>query len=417
MLIVATLLSIADHLYLYLACLVLAGALGTGLNYIFLRRYVSGLLLLQLSFVFNSAIIFFGCFRGTISVFRVGHFFFYELTVVVGIYWVYRKILRHRERLFEQLSHWNAPAVSALLVSFNGVLFGLYMVVVIGNEGGSRIEFMTASWFSFFRPVMSILAPLSFFFPLYLLDCGKRFLPSTIMASSILSSVASGSKGNLLFGSVSALLLYQELKGARLVIPRALKFSLVLLIALAGMVTLGRLEVDGAELAQRFVRFGESTILVYYADDPTTAAAGVSMLAKIHRGVARVLGDSSAADVDTLFGFALSHEDNNGSSFTGPNAAIPSYMLCNYSGWQNIVGFASILGYLAIVAWFVKRLVGRQVLILLLPFAVTSLNAFVQDYYQGMSDVTLILMAALAMTGFGITALACRGERITRGAA
>jgi hypothetical protein len=129
---------------------------------------------------------------------------------------------------------------------------------------------------------------------------------------------------------------------------------------------------------------------------------------------AKLLGDGSAADIDTAFGFALNREDNGANDFTGPNAQISSYMRCNYSGWENLIGLASIFGYLAVVTWFVEYCVHRQGArgVLLLPFAVASLNGFLQDYYQGMSDVTLMLAAILLLAWIGVTTLACRGVSI-----
>jgi len=159
--------------------------------------------------------------------------------------------------------------------------------------------------------------------------------------------------------------------------------------------------------------------MVYYSDDPTAAASGVSTFAKIHRGAAKVLGDKSAADVDTLFGFALSRLHYGANTFTGPNAQLSSYMLCNYSGWDNLIGLASILGYLAIVAWFCNAVLYRRETetVMLLPFAIVSLNSFSQDYYQGMSDVTVIGIAGLAFAWVRVMTFACRGARSVRGTA
>ena len=414
MLLVGTLTAIADHLLVYLASLLLAGGMGIGVNYIFLRRYVSGLMFLQISFVFNTAIILFGWASGALSLYRVAHFFFYQLTAVIGIYWVYRRILRNRAWIFERLRQLNVTAVSVLLVAFNLALVGLFFCFVVQNEGASRIEFMAEGWFSFCRPLMSILTPLSFLLPLYLLDCGYRWLPLSILASSVMSNIASGSKASFVFGVIGALLLYQDLKGARLVIPRALGLFLFVAMALSAVFALERLDVNLLALAERFIRFGESTILVYYAEDPSVAASGVSTLAKVHRGAAKLLGDGSAADIDTAFGFALNREDNGANDFTGPNAQISSYMRCNYSGWENLIGLASIFGYLAVVTWFVEYCVHRQGArgVLVLHFAVASLNGFLQDYYQGMSDVTLMLAAILLLAWIGVTTLACRGVSI-----
>src|SRR5260370_14183273 len=217
-------------------------------------------------------------------------------------------------------------------------MLGLPLIFVAGNNGASRIEFMTASWFSYFRPIMSILVLLSFLFPLYLLDCGHRFLPLSILASSVISNVASGSKASFVFGIVGSLLLYQDLKGSRIVIPRALRFALLIVMSLSGALALVRLNVSMADLADRFVKFGESTIMVYYSDDPSAASSGVSTLAKVHRGVAKLLGDSSANDIDTLFGFSLSGLEYRGPSLPSPTTPISCYMLFNYSLFGDLNG-------------------------------------------------------------------------------
>src|SRR5260370_27923420 len=171
MLVVITLIALWDHLWVYLASLLLAGMIGVGVNYVFLKTYVSGLVFLQTSFVFNTAIILFGWRLGAVPPFLVAHFLVYEFSVILGTYWVYRNILRHRTGLFQAFRKLPYRAIAPLLVSFNCVMLVLSLIFVAGNNGASRIEFMTASWFSYFRPIMSILVPLSFLFPLYLLDC------------------------------------------------------------------------------------------------------------------------------------------------------------------------------------------------------------------------------------------------------
>jgi hypothetical protein len=410
MLLLSTLLSISDHLWVYSVCLLIAGLMAVGLNYLFLRRYVSGLISLQISFAFNAAIILFGWATDAVSVVRGLHFFLYQLLVAVGIYWVYRNMLQHRVTLLSRLHRLTVATLSAILLLFNLALFCLFLGTVVQNEGSSRIEFMTTSWFSFIRPVMSIVTPLSFFVPFYLFDRGRRLLPVLILASSVICNVASGSKASFIFAMIASVMLYRDLKGSRLAVPQRMKLALVLVTSLSALLTLQRLDVDLVALGQRFVRFGESTIMVYYSDIPTAAASGVSTLAKIHRGGAKLLGDASAADVDTIFGFALSSEDNGAHNFTGPNAQVSSYMFCNYSGWENLIGVASILAYLAVLQGFMKGLISRQAPggVLILPFLVASLNSFLQDYYQGMSDVTLLVMLGVAQAAIGITRFACR---------
>ncbi len=94
-------------------------------------------------------------------------------------------------------------------------------------------------------------------------------------------------------------------------------------------------------------------------------------------------------------------------------------MLCNYSGWDNVIGLASIIGYLAVLKWFVTHFVCKQGTgtMMLLPFVVASLNAFPQDYYQGMSDLTLIVILVLAVGWTGVATFACHGAGSAHGAA
>ena len=411
--VISALSAISDHIAAYLVFLFLAGLIGIGLNYIFLRKYTSGLIYVQISFAFNTAIICFGWWNGNVTLFHAVHYFIYEMTVVVGVYWVYRKILKGRDRLFEGLQQLNIRNVSALLVIYNVAISLMVIKYVIGIGGASRIGYMTAPWFSFVRPIMFILDPLIYLFPIYLLDHGKRLLPVLILASTVFASILGGSKASYLYGVLIMSLFYEDLKGGHLVIPRALKSALVIGLAFSAVFALVRLHEGMTSMAERLVLTGESTIEVYYSDDPTSAAFGVSTLAKIHRGVAKVLGDRSANDPDTLFGFALNRVEYGANTYTGPNAAIASYMLCNYSGWENLIGFASIFCYLAIVTWFYKQFIYRRrqatSRIILLPFVVCSLYTFPQDYNVGMSSITFMCIFTLVSAWISIATIACKG--------
>lgn len=412
MLVFKTLAAVADHLEVYLACAALAAGLVMGMNFYYVRRWIGGMVLLQIYFVFNTAIILFGCWSGEVAGARVLHFLAYELATLAGIYWLYRKILRHRTALLKQLERANSGTVSLCLLLFNAVLCAINFQYAAA-PGASRIEFMTASWFSFFRPIMTVLLPLGYFFPIYLLDRGRRLLPLLLLGSSVTANVLAGSKASFLYGVVCALLFYEDLKGARLKLSKTLSLFLFASLMLTAGLALARLNVTLADMAERFVRTGESTIMVYYSSDPRAAAAGLSTLAKIHRGGAKLLGDASAADIDTLFGFALSRVEYGAHNFTGPNAQISSYMLCNYAGWANLIGAASILAYLALVDWFCRAFVfpGAAGKVFFLPFVVVSLNSFPQDYYQGMSDLTVIGLAALVLASAGVAAMAAKHAR------
>jgi hypothetical protein len=413
--VISALSAISDHIAAYFVCLFLAGLIGIGLNYIFLKKYTSGLLFVQISFAFNTAIILFGWWNGNVTLFRVAHYFIYEMTVVVGVYWVYRQILKGRTKLFKGFQQLNINTVSAILVIYNIAISLMIIKYVIGNRGVSRIEYMQASWYSYVRPIIFILDPLSYLFLIYLLDRGKRVLPMLILVSTVSASILGGSKASYLYGVLITLLFYRDLKGRPLVIPRALKSAFVIGLAFSALLTLVRLHEDMTSMAERFVLTGESTIEVYYSADPTAAASGVSTFAKIHRGVAKVLGDRSANDPDTLFGFALNIVEYGVNTFTGPNAAIPSYMLCNYPGWENLIGLASIFCYLAIITWFYERFIYRRrqatPRVIFLPFVVGCLTAFPQDYNYGMSCVTLICILSLSFAWISLAVAASQNAR------
>ena len=287
-------------------------------------------------------------------------------------------------------------------------------------EGGSsRIAYMTTSWYSFLRPIVFIFGPFTMLLPIYLLDRGKRLLPLSLIAATLPAEVFSGSKASFLFSSaLFAYLLYRDIKGTRINISWRFKGVLIVVFALVAVATLARLNESMVEMGERMVRTGKSTVLVYYSDDPSAAAQGVSTLAKIHRGVARALGDRSAADPDTLFGFALSKIAYGSNDLTGPNAQISSYMMCNYSGWRNIIGLSSIVAYLFSVLLFYKIYIyspgeGKNHRFFSLPFVVVSLFTFPQDYQHGISDLTIMGITIVFITWTGLALMASRwAERL-----
>jgi hypothetical protein len=414
MLVPDTLAAIANNYYSYAFCLILSGLIAILINYAFFKNVISGLFLLQVSFMFNLAVILFGAFNGSVSVPLVLHFLLYEILVTLGIYIIYKKFIKNNDVILDKIKKSPINVVSIGIIIFNVALFWVYLVFVPA-DGASRIEFMTNRWFSFLRPLMSILLPLGFFLSVYLLDHGKRFLPLTLLASLILTNIASGSKASFLVTIVGSLLVYQQLKGSRILLSKTLSVFLVLIVISIAAFTLYRLDVGVIGLAERFVKTSESTIMVYFSDTPNAACSDVSIFAAVHRGVARLFSDTSAMDIDTLFGFALNAAEYGSHFFTGPTAQIPSYMLCNYSGLYNVVGIVSIMGYFLFVGLFIKVIVMSKIskmTILLFPFVVTSLNAYTLDYYQGVSDLTLIFIIFIVYIFYKVAHEAVRKRNI-----
>ncbi|MGA2889972.1 MAG: hypothetical protein ABSE51_18140 [Terracidiphilus sp.] len=369
----------------------------------------------QMSFVFNTAAILFGWWIKKVPELRMAHYFIYEIATVVGVYCVYRKILQNRARLFESLQKINVGTFTVVLLVYNISMSLVMFKFAVGIGGSSRIGFMTTGWFSYVRPFMFIFDPLGYLFSIYLFDRGNRCLALSVLAPIVFSDILSGSKASFIVAILISLLVYQDLKGAKLVMPKTLKLIFVITLVLAAMFTLDRLHVSMSAMADRFVLTGESTIEVYYSNDPSAASSGVSTVAKIHRGVAKILGDRSANDPDTLFGFALNRLEYGVNTLTGPNATIPSYMLCNYSGWENLIGFASIFGYLAIVTWFYELFIYRRrqatSQIVFFPFVVSALYKFPQEYNFGMSSITLICMFTLAFVWISVAITASQGAK------
>jgi hypothetical protein len=393
------LLAMLDSPYVYTGCVLLASIIILFINYLFLNRYLGGLILLQLSFIFNSSAILFGLSIGKLPWLRGVHYLIFELLTILFIYIVYSEIIKKQKLILQLWMSNKTILLSWLIVIFN-ILIILMFRWSIANDGSSRIEFMTAGWFSYVRPFMSILVPLSYFFSMYLLSRSRYGLTFLVLVFSVLSNIASGSKASFVFGIVSGFLILRDLGGSVTLIPRKMRVATLVVVVFFIGVSFNRLNLTWVDVGQRFVMTGDATIMVYFSEHPEEASRGLSILAKLHRGAARLLGDTSAKSNDTLFGFALNMVDTGENSYTGPNASIPAYMFSNYDGWMSIVGLISILGYLSIVKIFLNQVVLNKKIkagFLFLPFVISSLTNFPQDYYVGMSDIVLMVSAMVAL--------------------
>jgi len=386
-------LALADNVYMYAFSVIIALLIAVFINYKFIKNFFSGLILVQFSFVFNAAIVIFGFILSKIDMSRVIHYFFFELLTVIGVYVVYKKIINKRSYIITRLKQSNPLIISLVLIFFNMALTIMY-VKSVATDGSSRIEFMVSGWFSYVRPFISLMVPLSYLFSIFLLDKGNKMLGVAVIGSSIFSNIASGSKASFILGILSAFLIYRDLSGGVFLLSRLMRVAIIGGVTILALLSLAKLNVGLADVGERIILTGDATIMVYFSEHPDAASVGLSTLAKVHRGAARLLGDSSATNNDTLFGFALNMQETGENSFTGPNASIPAYMLCNYRGIMNLIGIASILGYLLILVFFVNNVVLNFRInnsILLLPFVLSSLGNFSQDYYSGMSDIVLIM--------------------------
>jgi len=214
----------------------------------------------------------------------------------------------------------------------------------------------------------------------------------------VIANIATGSKASFVFSLFTAFLTLRDLAGlSRFKLRQQDKGTILIFVAAAVFYALARLEVSIADIAERFFLFADATILTYFSDYPTAACENVSTFASMHRGWARLAGDSSAMNIDTLFGFALTIQELGVNTFTGPNGRLTAYALCNFSDERIVYGAIVVLGYLWLMRRLFKRLLKRPTLLALVyPFLVASLGGGSQDFNLIMQDITIFVMLLLA---------------------
>lgn len=364
--------------------------------------YLNGMLNAQITLFFNVLTIVGGMDADLIDNDRVIHFFAIEFAFLTAILLLYRSLLRHRlevldslQRFFEGEGAYWLTGFIALLTAFN--------FVQAPDDGSSRISYMTEAWFSLLKPFIQIATPLSYLGVfLLLLSPGRKTLGYVLLSISILANIATGSKASFLLALGFAYLAVRDLTAGRKITMTKTERSVITgIVVLAALFALSRLAVSAQDLIDRFMLYGEATIMTYFSPDPTAACSNLSLFASMHRGWARLLGDASAQDIDTLFGFALMIQQVGVNTFTGPNARLSAYFLCNFPEAKFIFGVIVVAGYFALARLTFARAVQRPwVCALFYPFLLTSLHGASQDFNLIMQDITLFcaLLIVLAFT-------------------
>jgi hypothetical protein len=158
------------------------------------------------------------------------------------------------------------------------------------------------------------------------------------------------------------------------------------------------LDVSAADVYDRFFLFGEPIFLTYFSDRPTAACENVSTFASMHRGWARLAGDPSATNIDTLFGFALMIEAVGVNTFTGPNARLSAYALCNFADERIVLCAIVVLAYLGLMLLVFSLALKRpKLLSILYPFFLVSLAGASQDFNLIMQDITIFCALIFAL--------------------
>jgi hypothetical protein len=304
-------------------------------------------------------------------------------------------VLAALQSFFEGPGAYWLTGFITLLTAFNFVL--------APDDGSSRISYMTESWFSLLKPFIQIATPLSYLGTfLLLLTRDRKPLGYFLLGVSILANIATGSKASFLLALGFAYLAVRDLTaGRKTTMTKTERSVITAIVVVAALFSLSRLAVSAQDLIDRFMLYGEATIMTYFSPDPTAACSNLTLFASMHRGWARLLGDPTAQDIDTLFGFALMIEQVGINTFTGPNARLSAYFLCNFPDTKFIFGTLVVAGYFTLIRLTFPRVVQRPwVCALFYPFLLASLYGASQDFNLIMQDITIlcVLWFALATT-------------------
>lgn len=369
-------------------------------------NYFNGLLFAQVTLFFNSTTIIAGLDSQAVSIDRGFHFYIIEFSFFALTFAAYRYLLKYRAQVLAAMQRFFAGKGALYLTGFV-VAMAIFNYLLAPTDGSSRIGYMTEAWFSLLKPFIQVISPLSYLGVfLLLLNPSRRALGYFLLATVVIGNVVTGSKASFAFSLFIAFLALRDLGGTtRFGIRRREKVALSIFVGAAVIFALTRLEVSVADISDRFFLFGEATILTYFSDDPTAACANVSTFASMHRGWARLLGDASAQDIDTLFGFALMIQEVGINTFTGPNGRLSAYVLCNFAGERVVLGAFVVFAYLWIMRRLFKRLLSRPTyLALVYPLLLTSLSGASQDFNLIMQDITIfVILLILTLTYYTIS--------------
>jgi hypothetical protein len=367
------------------------------LSRLFGLNYLNGLLHAQVMLFFNATTIIAGLDSEAVSIGRGFHFYIIEFSFLALTFSTYRYLLNHRVRVLASMQEF-FNGHGALFVTTSVVAIAFFNYILAPTDGSSRIAYMTEAWFSLIKPFIQLVTPLSYLgvFIMFL-NPRRRHLGYVLMVVTVIANIATGSKASFAINLFIAFLTLRDLAGPiRFGIRLQELLTLSLFAGLAVIFALTRLDVSGSDILDRFFLSGEATILTYFSDTPTAACANVSTFASMHRGWARLLGDASAQNIDTLFGFALNIEEFGVNTFTGPNARLSAYVLCNFEGARVIFGALVVMTYLLLMLVLFRRLLKHPTyLTFVYPFLLTSLGVAAQDFNLIMQDITIFVILLL----------------------
>lgn len=360
-------------------------------------NYLNGLMYAQMTLLFNVVPIISGLDAETVSIGRGFHFYIIEFLFLALIFAAYRILLAYRVRVLTALREFFDGQGALYLTAF-AIAMAFFNYLFTPTDGSSRIEYMTNAWFSFVKPFIQLATPLTYLGVFICIASQKRrHLGYILLATVVIANIATGSKASFVFGLLTAFLMLRDFAEVSLLKLRHQDKWVILIFVTAAIVyALARLEVSFVDIYERFFLFADATILTYFSNYPTAACVNVSTFASMHRGWARLLGDPSAMDINTLFGFALTIQELGVNTLTGPNGRLSAYFLCNFLDERVFFGAVVVLAYFSLLLLLFRRLLNRtKLLALVYPFLVFSLGSASQDFNLIMQDITIFVVLLL----------------------
>lgn len=364
-----------------------------GLNWIIFKKYFNGLIVL----VFASAIVFSVfidlCYNNVIDTYRLLYFIFSDFLIYIIILLIYKRILStiNKQQILLIVKNFNDKY---FFIAVMWLLFGILINLQnVSWDGGSRIAFQTARWYSFFRMISILINPIVGLLLIYNLYNNNKTKLLVLLLLTIFISASGGSKSGFVFAIIMSFLLYNDLINVTHKLKPKIYIPLVLFIVLAAILNFIFIGVDSDKIFERLVHYAEATIMVFPSKNPCLVCEKQSFIALLHRGFGRLFNDPSSLEDNNLFGFALSSEFYGGETMTGPNARIGAYSICAFPGIKITILYLIFIIFGAINYVLIKITERKKSFIYIssLLVVIDTLQHFVLDYNVAMSNLTLII--------------------------
>jgi hypothetical protein len=363
------------------------------INWIIFKKFFNGLIVL----VFASAIVFSVfidlCYNNVIDSYRLLYFIFSDVLIYFSILFIYKRILStiNKQNILSIVQKFND---NHFLIAVSWLVFGILINIQnVSWDGGSRIAFQTARWYSFFRMISILINPIVGLLLIYNLYNKNKFKLIVLLLLTIFLSASGGSKSGFVFSIAMSFLLYNDLINVSYNLKPKVYIPLLVFIFFAAILNFIFIGVDSDKIFERLVHYAEATIMVFPSKNPCLVCEKQSFIALLHRGFGRLFNDPSSLEDNNLFGFALSSEFYGGETMTGPNARIGAYSICAFPRFKILILYSIFLIFGAINYLLIKITERKKSFIYLssLLIVIDTLQHFVLDYNVAMSNLTLII--------------------------